>query len=122
MYSFSCPEDTFDSNGNSNDNTAGAALVSAPGRLALGACSTDDDYFKFVAPSTGPMTIEIAFDGAQLNLDLQITGPGTFEFKSDNMGNRESATINVTAGSTYFVSVQRANTANNSGPYFLHIK
>ena len=122
MYSFNCPEDTFDSNGNSNDNTAGAALVGAPVRLALGACSTNDDYFKFVAPTTGPMTIEIAFDGAQLNLDLQITGPGTFEFKADNMGNRESATINVTAGSTYFVSVQRASTTNNSGPYFLHIK
>ncbi len=122
IYGFSCPEDDFDSNGNSNDNTAGAAPITVPSRLSLGACSTDDDYFRFVAPTTGQVSIEAVFDSSEMNLGLQVTGPGTFEFKDDNVGNRESATISVVAGSTYFVSVQRGNTTDNSGPYFLHVQ
>ena len=120
VYTTTCPEDTHEP----NENVIAAKQVAYPTDLALGSCGGSDDYFRFTAPSSGPITVTVLFDASKLNLGLQVfnrsAGGASVGLADANMGNRETVTFDAVAGDEYAVGVLRAEQKN--GPYFLRIE
>lgn len=117
MYSSTCPEDSSEP----NDNLIQAAGLAFGTSNAFGLCS-DDDFFRFTAPTSGSVTVTALFDASQLNAGLQVVeaqSANNVGFSNNDMGNRESVTFNATGGTDYVVNILRGS---GNGPYFLRVE
>ncbi|QDG50058.1 hypothetical protein FIV42_04690 [Persicimonas caeni] len=125
----SCPEDSYEA----NDNVISARVIGPdlPIRLGLGACS-DDDYFKWTAPTDGPVTATVYLDNADVNLGMRVEEYATTTIWKDEGvltpidDNRVKVDFTATAGEVYIIQLNRGPLVGESQPsngaYFLEIK
>lgn len=75
----------------------------------------DQDWYKVVAPFNGTLTTRIEFQHSAGDLNLIIRNPSNVILGQGNSTtDNETVTINVTAGSTYFIQVLGVGAAENT--------
>jgi hypothetical protein len=130
--SAACPEDGYES----NNNTSSAAVIGPelPIDIPAGACS-DDDFFKWVAPTDGTVTMSLLMDNSSVNFGLraeEYNSSGLVGIAGSDEGivtptddNRAAFSFSATAGNTYVIQVSRGTDSNGdttNGAYFLTIE
>ncbi len=77
--------------------------------------SNDDDYYSIVPTETGSLAINLTFQNAQGNLELELYDSAQTKIASAaTTGNGEQLRIPVVAGQTYFVRVLGKSGATNT--------
>ena len=110
-----CPEDTYEQNDTPAQGTT--KLLTESRRYVLGSC--DDDYFTIVPTNSGPMTITISHDQANLDLLVRATRGVTLNNANTSVPGRKTITFPaVTAGEQIELYV---GVITGSGPYLLDI-
>jgi len=119
-----CQDDVYEPN-----NTAAIAkpLANVPAVFPLGSClganNQADDYFTFVAPTDGDITVELLFDGSVMNFLVEVRDGGGLTREALPVGgsiNRLRYTkTGATQGESFRVYVGSGQMAY--GPYFLRI-
>jgi chitodextrinase len=74
----------------------------------------NDDWFSWTATAAGVLTVDIVFDHALGNLDLELRDAGGQLDLSSSTTNSEQVSANVTSGQTHFIRVFGAAGATNS--------
>ena len=101
-----------------NDTLATAAVLAAVDQVYGGLSMlrpSDNDYYSITPAETGAMQINLAFQNAQGNLELEIlNAAGTRIANAATTGNGEQLKVPIMAGQTYFVRVLGKGTATNS--------
>lgn len=68
--------------------------------------SGDDDYYKITPTNSGLLSVSLAFLHAEGDIDLEILTASQARLdRSDSSGNSEQASVQVTAGQTYYIRV-----------------
>jgi hypothetical protein len=101
----SIPPDSYEP----NDNFALAyPLNSADVELASASIHQfrNEDWYRWMAPATGPLTIDMAFPHVLANLDVELFDSAQrLLARSNSMTNNERITWSVNRGDTYFIRV-----------------
>lgn len=90
-----------------NNSLSSAATISLPFKKSLKiSTSTDNDYFKFVAPKAGKIKVSLKFKHSHGDLDVKlINGSKKVVNKSQSSSDNESMTYEVSKKGTYYVKV-----------------
>ncbi|MEX2310245.1 MAG: lysyl oxidase family protein [Pirellulales bacterium] len=99
------PADQFEE----NDTFATAYNLSAVDQTYTGLsinATNDDDYYRIVPTVSGIMSVSLAFQHAQGDIDMQILSASQTQLGlSDSTGNGEQFSLSVTAGPAYYIRV-----------------
>ena len=100
-----------------NDSFAAARTLTAEDQiysnLSIDA-AFDDDYYRIVPTSSGTMSVSVAFQHSQGDIDMQVFNGSQSQIGlSDSTSNGESLTWSATAGQTYYVRVYGFQGATN---------
>lgn len=97
------PPDSFEE----NDTPATARSLAATDQTYPGLtinASLDDDYYTVVPTLSGTLSVSLAFQNAQGNVDLQLLNASQTQLGlSATTANSESLSVPVTAGQTYYI-------------------
>ena len=99
------PPDAFEENDTVATARSLAALDQAYANLNIDKTG-DDDFYKIVPAASGMLNLNLAFQNAQGNVDMQILNSAQVQLGlSASTANSEQLSVPVTAGQTYYVRV-----------------
>ena len=76
------------------------------------------DWYSWIAPADGQLSVSIFFTSALMDIDLGLVGSnGSFLASSATSNDCESINVDVTIGSTYFINVYSFSESGPNEPY-----
>jgi hypothetical protein len=94
---------------NNNSFKKATKIKAGKGYIGVRNYDSDEDYYKFVAPSTGTYKISfVCVDEPSYGYDVTIYGPSKKELKKlSNLTDDKSVKIKMKKGKTYYIHVDR---------------
>ncbi|MBM9521273.1 pre-peptidase C-terminal domain-containing protein, partial [Desulforhopalus vacuolatus] len=111
------------SGGDAGDSRTEAAAVSlnSNGDASITGYAGDDDFYTFVALSSGTASFELKGLSSGVYLNLLSSSGSLLDFSASSGSSSESVSYNFTSGETYYVQVKSFDSNTNASDYNLSI-